>query len=250
MKTKLKIKLATGIGALLITSSVNLMAQAATAEPQAVTESNARPAFKADARPRGDEHHNYVAVYHGGAVAQEASVKVNNAADWKSKSALGLSGGFKYGFVTKTSDELIAVALEIELLNTTLFDVYGTAKVGSGKTDKLDLYTTALMFNPILGFQLDGPVVPYVGCGLGGAYIIASGSKGRYGDYWKTHDALAMAVQGIAGVDFYVTKRWSIYTEYKYLGLIGPDFRDNGNSIKVDGILNNHLVTAGAKFYF
>ncbi|VVM07350.1 hypothetical protein MAMC_01565 [Methylacidimicrobium cyclopophantes] len=89
----------------------------------------------------------------------------------------------------------------------------------------LNLYTPLLMV--------------HFGVGVGGAYISnSSASAVPAGGPFAgqnllgagiTSDSGAFAAQGIAGIDRWIGKRWSIFVEYRFLLLTGTNFSFNGN---------------------
>ncbi|CAB4243636.1 conserved exported protein of unknown function [Methylacidimicrobium sp. AP8] len=87
------------------------------------------------------------------------------------------------------------------------------------------------LYTPVLALHF--------GVGVGGAYISNSSASavpngGPAGGEQLlgagiTTDAGAFAAQGIAGIDRWIGKRWSVFIEYRFLLLTGTNFSFNGN---------------------
>jgi hypothetical protein len=155
----------------------------------------------------------------------------------------------------------------------------GTNSVNGSIYQKFDMDIYALMVNPVLRVQW-GRFRPYVGFGVGGAYVTgknkgvgASGTVNApgYAGYLDpvlgtvngqgsgtieglgggSDSDIVFAFQGLVGTDIFINKEWSVFLEYKYLGLVGLEF-DRGYGLKYDmgDVYGNHLVTAGIKFHY
>ncbi|MDR1190790.1 MAG: outer membrane beta-barrel protein [Verrucomicrobiales bacterium] len=222
--------------------------------------------FMASVAPREEARDSYFGFGLGVNAAQQGDVSYSGAdgsASGRLKSTVGFVTGIRGGHTWQLGNapgNLLAISLEGELLYSYNRDtnVKGTyANGGEISTDNFDSHIWALMMNPILRFQA-GKFVPYVGAGIGGAIVLAANrvddaanviwADSRYG--------VAFAFQGLVGADYFVSESWSIFAEYKYLGLIGLNFNhyvtgeSTNDKLKMDGILGNHLLTIGAKFHF
>lgn len=119
-------------------------------------------------------------------------------------------------------------------------------------------------------FNLYTPVLTlHFGVGVGGAYISNSSASAvpnggpasgqNLLGAGITTDSGAVAVQGIAGIDRWIGKRWSVFLEYRYLFLSGTNFSYNGNpAVFGPGqVVSQHfdqftanLVLAGLRYKF
>lgn len=117
------------------------------------------------------------------------------------------------------------------------------------------------LYTPVLALHF--------GVGVGGAYISNSsasavpnggpaGGQNLLGAGINT-DAGAFAVQGIAGIDRWIGKRWSIFLEYRFLLLTGANFSYAGNPAVFgpNQMVSQHfdqftanLVLAGLRYKF
>ncbi|MDR2463959.1 MAG: acyloxyacyl hydrolase [Verrucomicrobiales bacterium] len=223
-------------------------------------------AFRAAAETRKDA---YLSLGYGVNAAQQGDWSCEgegNRAEGGLKSSVGYAANFRGGYTWQlgdadAKDNLLALSLEGEMLYTWNPGVKIKGAFADGaptESGKFDLHIWALMVNPILRFQL-GKFVPYVGVGIGGALVLAAnpvdGSMGRL--IWSdSRYGAAFAFQGMTGFDYYFNDSWSIFTEYKYLGLAGLNFNQyvNGNKtdddLKTKDILGNHLLMVGVRWHF
>lgn len=99
---------------------------------------------------------------------------------------------------------------------------YEKTTVGSSQSTGGSLETTALMLNGYYGFQFDSPIVPYVGAGLGAAFI--DGSGGTVGsESIPKRSSTELAYQGILGAAWTFTSGYAIGLEGRYFGTSDSD---------------------------
>ncbi|MDE1171314.1 MAG: outer membrane beta-barrel protein [Verrucomicrobium sp.] len=119
-----------------------------------------------------------------------------------------------------------------------------------------DIYVVSV--DPTVKFQL-GRFRPYVGVGVGAAYLTADGGHVAAGGASTalagSSNDFAFALQGLAGLETFINKNWSIDIGYKYLSLLNPTFGSQyAGGVPVNTAFPNwygqHIVTAGIKFYF
>lgn len=84
------------------------------------------------------------------------------------------------------------------------------------------LSSIALMGNGYFDFNFGGPITPYVGAGVGAAFI-----GGELND-------TVFAYQGIAGLSLPVSERSAVGAEYRYFGAGDPTFVDPGITLSMD----------------
>jgi opacity protein-like surface antigen len=260
-------------------------------------DSDKTPAFRAVATPRaeyGTEH--YIAVWGAANFLQTSDENkisgYGESLDLALKSDLSFAAGFKFGHIWNLNDSG-GIAIHGEKKNVTILPsiegefIYagnngskmqwdGAFRYGDYTVNKIyqkfDMDIYALMLNPIVRGQW-GRFRPYVGFGVGGAYVTAQG-RGIYADGTKhTTDGqgrpvnqpvsdqiergggndskFAFAFQGLAGTDIFLNQHWSLFMEYKFLGLVGLQF-DAGGGYKYDmgDVYGNHLVGLGVKYHY
>jgi opacity protein-like surface antigen len=177
----------------------------------------------------------------------------------------GIKGGYNFESYPIAGDFGIQPAVEVEALYLgalvkTKFNYTGTPAGtinASGSSN-----AGAFMVNGILRFKTGSIVTPYIGSGIGLQYTTISGTltsgtnvdNGGANHYHQ--DALAFAVQGLLGADVEIAKHWDLFTEYKYLVAIDPQY----SSVNFDGFgdtytfhpdyQGQHLITAGIKYNF
>ncbi len=145
---------------------------------------------------------------------------------------------------------------------------YGAPSVPGAIDSKQNFNAGVITVDGLL--NLYTPVLTlHFGLGLGGAYISnSSASAVPNGGPLSgqnllgagiTTDSGAFAVQGIAGIDRWIGKRWSVFLEYRYLLLTGTNFSYNGNpAVFGPGqVVSQHfdqftanLVLAGLRYKF
>ena len=90
----------------------------------------------------------------------------------------------------------------------------GAALAGSGG----EFSANTVMANVLFDFFRDRPVSVYVGGGLGVAFTDFR-NFGITGTSVLDDDDAVFAYQGIGGVEYAINKDWSVFGEYRYLGL-------------------------------
>ena len=120
----------------------------------------------------------------------------------------------------------------------------------------------ALMTNGIVRFKTGTLLTPYLGIGIGAEYLSNTGVEvyapmipakaGLSGD-----SSVVFATQFLAGVDVSIAKGWSVFTEYKYLAALAPNFNNVGDVAGGDytakfepSFIGQQLITAGIKYSF
>lgn len=87
-------------------------------------------------------------------------------------------------------------------------------------------------------------VIPYVGAGVGGAYVSAD---------WKSPAAIVtddddwvFAYQGIVGLSYCFCDEWDLFGEYRYFGTTSPEFAHASYNISSE--YSSHSVVMGVRF--
>jgi hypothetical protein len=158
----------------------------------------------------------------------------------------GFFGGIKLGYVFGTGSTRFALEEDM-FYNGWKTGADSTLVVGGVTTNgssSFTMNTGAFMTNGLVRFA-SGRFQPYIGFGVG-AYI-ADSAGGTFGPFNTGGGAshADFAWQAIAGADYYLNTKNSLFVEYKFLEYtsFGADF---GNS----RVLGQHLVGAGWRFHF
>jgi opacity protein-like surface antigen len=161
----------------------------------------------------------------------------------ESNSQVGFVGGIKAGYVFGTGT--VRPAIEADLYYNGVrgdIDVKGANVNIDGDAN---LNSGAFMGNFLLRFAFDR-FQPYVGAGVGAWVAEASdiditvnGQNANLGDASSNS---GFAWQIIGGADYYLSEKFSIFAEYKYL-----NYEDAG--IQNDRI-DQHLVVLGLRWHF
>ena len=191
----------------------------------------------------------YWAIFGGANVKQSSDNNqsrggVGRLAD-EEQNELGWFAGLKYGYEF-ASPNRVRFALEGELLYSQL-DAETESNDGAfSLRTKGDFSAAAFMINGLVKFEPIWSLRPYIGAGAGVAYVELQDVesevtfKGTRLVNRTQADAedWTFAFQGIAGLDFQLNERISIFTEYKALV-----FHD---AVGVDNYIN-HLVGVGVR---
>jgi len=157
----------------------------------------------------------------------------------------GFFGGVKIGYVFGTGP--VRFALEEDMFYNGWRTGADSTLVFNGVTTRssssIDINTGAFMTNGILKFS-NQKFQPYIGFGIGCYYGESAG--GNFGPFNTGGGAshADFAWQVIAGGDYYVNQKNSIFVEYKFLEYTGQN--DWGDT----RVLGQHLLGAGWRFHF
>jgi opacity protein-like surface antigen len=160
----------------------------------------------------------------------------------------GWFAGLKFGYEFESTAPVHA-ALELEALYS---QVDGGVRANRGifrAESRGDIHEGAVMFNALVKFKPVWRFRPYLGAGVGLGYVDRDDSEtfvriGGRRIATRTReggDDFTFAYQGIAGFDWWVTDRWTLFTEYKALV-----FND---AVGLHNYLN-HLVGVGVRVKF
>jgi opacity protein-like surface antigen len=225
---------------------------------------------------------SYAAVWGGGNLLQDGSpsIKDNFSLGLKQKLSLndsvGFATGIKLGYIWKPDPisinynpdknqhpTTVLPSIEGEFIYSDVSDSNLSYNVSGGSIQqRFEMNIYAFTINPILRFQW-GKFRPYFGVGFGGAYVEGK-NQGIYAvapGYPTTQvlpsggsdSDIAFCFQAMAGTDYFLSQEWSVFLEYKYLGLTGLEF-DKGlggaATYQMGDVYGNHLVIAGIKYHF
>ncbi len=115
---------------------------------------------------------------------------------------------------------------------------------GSGDVDVLNW-----MFNALYDFkQLNLPVTPYVGAGIGIAHVDVDGATPVAGSTIDDSD-IGFAFQGIAGLSLSLTENLAATVDYRHLRVPSVSFRTNGGT-NVDSDYATNQIMVGLRYTF
>ncbi|MFZ1219457.1 MAG: hypothetical protein WAO00_09195 [Chthoniobacterales bacterium] len=157
----------------------------------------------------------------------------------------GFFGGIKIGYVFGTGS--VRFALEEDMFYNGWDTGWDSTLVVGGVTTtgttSVRINTGAFMTNGLIKFS-NGKFQPYIGFGIGAYYGESAG--GNFGPFnvggGSSHADFAW--QAIAGTDFYLNTKNSLFVEYKFLEYTA--YPDRGDT----RVLGQHLLGAGWRFHF
>jgi opacity protein-like surface antigen len=223
-----------------------------------------------------------IGVFGGATFAQNGNVTISSpdlpgfSTSVSTKNQLGGVAGIKGGYtwpgwdMWNDSDEkpITYVNGDFAVLPSIDYEFFWTGYKykGQGNLDGIGTQLTAdvnayvFSLDPTVKFQI-GMFRPYIGVGLGGAYITADNGVASASGIGSTNligsaNDFCFAVQGLAGVEVFIAKNWTLSLDYKYLDLVSPTFDAGDGQSGVIPIhyqsdsIGQHIVTAGINYYF
>ncbi|MDA0239089.1 MAG: outer membrane beta-barrel protein [Proteobacteria bacterium] len=160
---------------------------------------------------------------------------IDSSADLEATASGALSAGYAFKHGLRTEIEAAGRQASVD-------SVSGSA-VGSG-----DVRVWNLMANVFWDFRNDSDFVPYLGAGAGYALMDFDNVQ-PVGGSSVNESAGAVAYQGIAGVGYNLTDRFSLFADYRYFGTGEAALQTRANNA-VDGDYAEHRVTFGVKWSF
>jgi OOP family OmpA-OmpF porin len=121
------------------------------------------------------------------------------------------------------------------------------ANGGAGAGGKLD--ATSLMGNLLYDFATGGPLIPYLGAGVGGARIKASNIGPEIGGARVSGDDTVFAYQGIAGIDVRVSDNFAVGASYRYFATGKADIATSAGD-RASVPYRDHAVLLGLRYAF
>lgn len=137
-----------------------------------------------------------------------------------------------------------------------LNDVDKVRASGVSESGKGHISATTLMLNALYDFDTGTNWVPYVGVGIGGAYLDASKIKGRSTGYdVRVDDSdFVFAYQGIVGLGYEFTPNLTIRGDYRFLGTTEASYKvkgaDRGDTTKFKDEYFSHALMVGFTYKF
>src|SRR3954452_22525479 len=114
-----------------------------------------------------------------------------------------------------------------------------------------DEHSWALMTNAYYNLHTGTAFTPYVGGGIGAAFLTISAKPQGAADF--NDSETRFAYQAIAGVSYALTERVSLGIEYRYFATTDPSYSDNpggGGTSRVDAEYKTHNVLVNLIYRF
>ncbi len=108
------------------------------------------------------------------------------------------------------------------------------------------------MLNLLYDINTGTPFTPYIGAGIGWAFLDANDIKRGSGFAVDDTDN-RFAYQGIVGVAYSLTPQWKLSLDYRYFATLDPEFTAKnaaGVSRNVESDYNSHAVMLGLRYHF
>lgn len=131
---------------------------------------------------------------------------------------------------------------EVSYRNSGVDKVDGVS--GSG-----DMSALGLMVNGIYEFLPGSKWHPFVGVGIGTAYVDAGTVKKNNVSQFKGDD-WGFAYQGFAGVGYDITDNWQLKAQYRYFATTEVEARTTATNAKVSDEYRDHAVLLGITYKF
>ena len=227
--------------------AVDSEALPATAAPKSITQiqptDGPPPQFKVNGAPRGLSTGYYGALLLGANFAHEDDL--DSATDSASVQPFAsIKFGYTWPFNQPPVEQFEDVAQSPGLFFSGGLEIEGMyvrSRLGINTptdSEKFTLNSGAIMVNAFLKAQ-SGKFRFYAGPGFGPAFVGYSG----FADGGGTD--VVLAYQLSAGIDYFITPEWSIFTEYKWFVMDGLDLS------KLDfGNMQQHLIGIGVRRSF
>ncbi|RAU20171.1 hypothetical protein CU669_19755 [Paramagnetospirillum kuznetsovii] len=124
----------------------------------------------------------------------------------------------------------------------------GISKVG-GATGSGDVSALATMVNGVYEFLPQSKWHPFVGLGIGGAYLDDGTVKQSGANAYKGSD-YQFAYQGFAGVGYDVTSNVELKGQYRYFSTLDYETKASANNAKLTSEYHDHAVLLGVVYKF
>ncbi|MEA4838213.1 MAG: OmpA family protein [Rhodospirillaceae bacterium] len=125
----------------------------------------------------------------------------------------------------------------------------GVNKVNSDKA-KGSMDPTTLMFNVYYDFHNSSAFTPFLGVGIGAAYLNANKIRPKGVATGYDDGDRVFAYQGIAGVSYAIDNNWSVKGSYHYLRTTDGRFKDKLTGDKADANYKSHALFVGFTYSF
>ena len=147
--------------------------------------------------------------------------------------------GYAHGNGVRTELELGYRMMDIDALD------FGS--LGSVSTSDSDISAFSVMLNGVYDFMTGRRWTPYLGVGVGAAFVNVEASAP--GLLLVDDEDTQFAYQGIAGIGYNVNRRLQVFVDYRYFGTTDLSLRTVGD-VGINADFRNHTVMAGLRFTF
>lgn len=218
----------------------------------------------AEAAGGGSKNGVYIRAFGGIASQEESRVNGTNVGDGNLEIdlAAGLGGAIGYRWSNLRLEGFGAWRHHdvdvFEAIQLVTIDESTGATVTINNVDRFrgrvsgDTTTIVGMVNGIVDIDFALPVVPYVGVGLGAAYVTLRDVRGSAGGipFTLASDSdMVLAYQALGGVAYPITDQIIVEMEYRFLTMTDPEFTDSlGASIDVEN--DSHHFEIGLRLNF
>ena len=113
-----------------------------------------------------------------------------------------------------------------------------------------NLQTSALFANGFYDFHTGTMFTPYIGAGVGIAYVDANGIGTLSNGSRLDDQRFTLAYQGIAGVAAQLDRNWSVTADYRYVGTTAGKFRESPNRQAAYMGNSSNNVVIGVRYSF
>jgi opacity protein-like surface antigen len=115
-----------------------------------------------------------------------------------------------------------------------------------------DITSLSFMVNGLLDFDTRTVVTPYIGAGVGFAFLSLNDAEVRFfgiGERVADDDDAVFAYQLIAGIGITVARSTKLTLEYRYFATTDPEFKDVDGD-KFESEYESHTFALGVRYYF
>lgn len=239
-----------------------------TESASATNATDGNPQFIRRAVPRREGIGRSVSLYLGGSFAQsgDGSATVSptlgagftgaNSFDTRSQTGMTIGAKYAYSMSIKNNEgdiQPFIPGVEGELLYANFNHRGNLSGSGASGQYRTDLDILALMGSGTMKFNLT-PFFPYLGLGAGFAYINGQNAQLRssvtgVNSSLEDADDVALCGQAFVGLEYLLSKEWSLFGEYKYLHLQDLNLQHTNSTIDYD-FLGLHFFNVGVRRYF
>ncbi|WP_337997600.1 OmpA family protein [Oleispirillum naphthae] len=176
----------------------------------------------------------------------DQKVDFNNGTHYKADHQVGPVGLAQFGYDfggLKLEGEFGARTNDIDKLKNR-----ATASGRNGASGSTTVYS--LMGNAIYDFNATGALHPFLGAGIGPAYVDinpvtdSDGARVYSGEDWR------FAYQGFAGVGYDIDANWTLKGQYRYFATLDGDVSMSGSGVGGDTEYKSHEVLIGLTYRF
>lgn len=180
----------------------------------------------------------YIGLAGGGALRGDSDLDgtgVNTSVDFETGWVVRGNAGYAYASGWRGE-------LEFSYSSSDIDSISGAANARG------DSNAYALMANALYDFEMDWPVTPFVGVGLGAVRIGADGASPIGGSSIDDKD-VQPAIQGIAGFYVPINEKLSLTADYRYIASLDPTLSTRTGT-EVDAEFNEHRFMLGMRWSF